>query len=157
REGVLLAAVSRNDAELANGPFLSGRMTLRVDDFVVIAASYQAKSAQIREIARHLNLGLDSFVFVDDNPIQIEEVSPALPNVDTVVFPASDDALPEFFAALATRFSRIAVTAEDADRTAMYRRRLEGMVPAEAQGADLTEFLRGLEMSLTIHDRSRGD
>jgi FkbH-like protein len=39
----------------------------------------------------------------------------------------------------------------------MYRRRLEGMVPSEASGADLTAFLRELDMSLTIHDRSQGD
>jgi FkbH-like protein len=49
------------------------------------------------------------------------------------------------------------VTAEDSERTSMYRRRLEGMVPAETEGAVLTDFLRGLEMSLVIHQRSPAD
>ena len=156
-EGTLLAAVSRNDTELANEPFKSGRMTLGTDDFVAIIASYHAKSAQIKQIATQLNLGLDSFVFVDDNPIEIEEVSAALPGITAVHFPASDDALPRFFDRLATLFGRTTITSEDAERTAMYRRRLEGMVPTDAGGADLTAFLRDLQMSLEIHDRSHGD
>jgi len=157
REGTLLAAVSRNDAELAHTPFRNGHMTLREDDLVVIVASYNAKSAQIKEIARQLNLGLDSFVFVDDNPIEIEEVSAALPEVRTLRFPANDDGLPAFFFRLSTLFARRVMTTEDAERTELYRRRLNGMVPDTSEGADLSEFLRGLEMSLTIHDRTSGD
>ncbi|HKS06208.1 MAG TPA: HAD-IIIC family phosphatase [Gemmatimonadaceae bacterium] len=157
REGALIAAVSRNDAELANGPFRTGRMTLKSDDFVVIVASYNAKSSQIKEIAKQLNLGLDSFVFVDDNPIEIEEVSSAIPEIKAVQFPHSDDALPEFFARVAALFPRAIVTAEDADRTAMYRRRLEGLVPTAAEGAVLTDFLRGLDMALVINRRTKVD
>jgi FkbH-like protein len=157
REGTLLAAVSRNDRELASAPFRNGGMTLREEDFVVTVASYNAKSSQIREIARQLNLGLDSFVFVDDNPIEIEEVSAALPEVRTLRFPATDDELPIFFETLSALFARPMLTAEDVGRTEMYRRRLDGMVPDAADGADLTEFLRSLDMSLVIHDRSNGD
>src|SRR5205807_1061603 len=69
-EGTLLAAVSRNDQEVALGPFRSGRMLLREDDFVAIIASYHSKSAPVRELAQRLNLGLDAFVFVDDNPVE---------------------------------------------------------------------------------------
>src|SRR5262249_7748607 len=111
----------------------------------------------IREIARQLNLGLDAFVFVDDNPIELEEVSSALPDVRVIRFPSSDDRMPELFDALCQLFPRTVVTTEDADRTNMYRRRLDGMVPDTSEGADLTAFLRGLEMSLVINDRSRGD
>jgi FkbH-like protein len=157
REGTLLAAVSRNDAELAHAPFRNGHMTLREDDLVVIVASYNAKSSQIKEIARQLNLGLESFVFVDDNPIEIEEVSSALPEVRTLRFPPNDDGLPAFFERLSALFSRPALTMEDAQRTELYRRRLDGMVPDTSQGADLSAFLRGLDMSLAIHDRTRGD
>jgi HAD superfamily phosphatase (TIGR01681 family) len=146
REGTLIAAVSRNDGELARTPFASGRMVLRTDDFVIIAADYNAKSTQIRALARQLNLGLDAFVFVDENPIELEEVSSALPEVRVVRFPSSDDQLPEFFETLSRMFPRAVATTEDLDRTKLYRRRLNGMVPATSEGADLTAFLRGLEM-----------
>lgn len=157
RDGVLLAAVSRNDRELALAPFRAHRTLLAEEDFVCIVASYQAKSAQIAEIAARLNLGLDSFVFVDDNPMELTEVSARLPAVRCARFPQNDDGLPAFFAELARLFTRSTVTAEDRDRTEMYRRRLAGMAPSDAQGADLTAFLRGLEMTLAIHDRSNGD
>jgi FkbH-like protein len=157
REGTLLAAVSRNDDELAHAPFKAGRMALREDDFVGIVASYNAKSSQIREIAKQLNLGLDSFVFIDDNPIEIEEVSAAIPGIAAIRFPATDDALPAFFDHVSALCARAVVTAEDADRTSMYRRRLEGMAPTTAEGAELTGFLRGLEMSMLIQQRTPAD
>ncbi|MEJ7810381.1 MAG: HAD-IIIC family phosphatase [Gemmatimonadaceae bacterium] len=156
-EGVLLAAVSRNDEELALGPFRGGRMTLGESDFVSVIASYNAKSAQIAELAARLNLGLDSFAFVDDNPIELAEVSAQLPAVKCVRFPHTDDGLPALFAEISALFARPVVTGEDRERTEMYRRRLEGMVPSDVQGADLTSFLRDLEMTLTLHDRSQGD
>lgn len=157
REGTLLAAVSRNSPDLATAPFLAGQMCLRTEDFVTIVASYNAKSSQIAEIATRLNLGIDSFVFVDDNPIELEEVSRALPSVRTLAFPNSVDALPAFLDRLSALFSRTVTTSEDAERTEMYRRRLEGMLPDATAGSDLTEFLRDLKMSMTIRDRSSGD
>jgi FkbH-like protein len=156
-DGTLLAAVSRNDADIATAPFRSGRTLLREEDFVAIIASYHAKSAQIRELARRLNLGMDAFVFVDDNPVELAEVSLQLPEVRCVAFPPHDDELAGFLDGLADLFARLEVTAEDRERTELYRRRLEGMVPSEIEGADLTRFLQDLKMTLTIHDRSHGD
>jgi FkbH-like protein len=157
QEGVLLAAVSRNDPDIALGPIRSRKMKLVEEDFVAVVASYQAKSAQIRELASRLNLGLEAFVFVDDNPIELAEVAGALPAVRTVPFPGRDQALPEFLHQLSAHFPGTTLTAEDRERTDLYRRRLEGMAPSSLEGADLSAFLRDLRMVLTIHDRSAGD
>jgi FkbH-like protein len=156
-EGALLAAVSRNDAEIAMLPFRAGGMPLGEEDFVAIVASYNAKSAQIAELASHLNLGLDSFVFVDDNPVELTEVSLALPDVRCVPFPRQADALAGFLSELSSLFGRREVTAEDRDRTKLYRRRLEGLTPSATSGADISQFLKDLDMTLTLHDRSHGD
>ena len=156
-EGALLAAVSRNDAETAMLPFRAGRMPLREEDFVAIVASYNAKSAQIAELASRLNLGLDSFVFVDDNPVELTEVSLALPAVRCVPFPHQADALAGFLSELSSLFGRREVTAEDRDRTDLYRRRLEGLTPSATSGADISRFLKDLDMTLTLQERSQGD
>jgi FkbH-like protein len=156
-QGTLLAAVTRNDRATVAPAFASGRMVLDENDFVSIIASYHAKSSQIRTLAEQLNLGLDAFVFVDDNPIEIEEVSRQLPQVHCIPFPSRADALPETLAAIAARFPAVGVTDEDRARTALYRRRLDGMAPSELSGADLTGFLRDLRMELQIVDRTRGD
>jgi FkbH-like protein len=156
-EGTLLAAVTRNDADVALPPFRSGRMVLREADFVSIVASYHAKSAQIRELAERLNLGPDQFVFVDDNPVELAEVSQLLPAVRCLAFPQQDGDLAAFLDDLAALFPHGEITAEDRARTELYRRRVAGMVPSDLAGADLTGFLRDLQMTLTIHDRSQGD
>lgn len=157
REGILLAAVSKNDPDLAAAPFHGGRTVLKESQFVSILASYHAKSAQISALADRLNLGLDSFVFVDDNPVELAEVAAALPKVRCLQFPITEDGIPTFLGELAALFSRRVVTDEDRQRTEMYRRRLEGLAPDSASGADLTAFLQGLEMRLEIRDRSSGD
>jgi FkbH-like protein len=156
RQGTLLAAVSRNDAEIAMSPFRAGHMTLREEDFVAIVASYHAKSAQISELASRLNLGLDAFVFVEDNPVELAEVSFALPAVRCVPFPQHADGLTGFLSELASLFDRREVTAEDRDRTELYRRRLDGLTPIARSGSDISRFLRDLGMTLTLHDRSHG-
>lgn len=156
-EGVLLAAVTRNDRRDAEAPFRQGHMQLGIDDLVAVMASYNAKSAQIREIASQLSLGLESFVFVDDNPVELAEVSAALPQVACVAFPSSDEGLAPFLAELQSHFARAGVTEEDRHRTELYRRRLEGMAPSDLAGGDVTEFLRSLDMELRLHDRSKGD
>ena len=156
-EGVLLAAVSRNDPEAALEPFRSGQMALKEEDFVAVVASYQAKSAQVEMLAGQLNLGLDAFVFVDDSEIELAEVRLKLPAVRCEPFPSRDDDLPGLLDRLTVHFRRSVVTKEDRERTALYRRRLAGMVPSTAQGADLRAFLEGLTMTLVVHDRSAGN
>jgi FkbH-like protein len=156
-EGVLLAAVSRNSPQVALAPLAPGRMTLAETDFVSVVASYHAKSAQIKELARQLNLGLGSVVFVDDNPVELQEVSQQLPDVQCVAFPKHDEGIPALLSDLNRRFGRRELTGEDRNRTELYRRRLEGMVPQAAEGADLHAFLRDLRMRLIVHDRSTGD
>jgi len=156
-EGTLLAAVSRNDAEIALAPFRSGRMILREEDFVALLASYHAKSAQISDLARRLNLSVDSFVFVDDNVVELAEVSLALPTVRCVPFPPQAEGIPPFLDEIAQLFARLEFTKEDQERTILYRRRLEGLVPTDLVGADIRGFLQDLGMTLTLHDRSNGD
>jgi FkbH-like protein len=157
-DGVLLAAVTRNAAEIIEPVFARSTMILQRDDFVAVVASYNAKSAQIRELARQLDLGLDSFVFVDDNPIELAEVAKLLPDVRTLQFPGVEVDFSSFLSAVAEHFPRgDATTDEDAARTDLYRRRLESMAPSDLAGADLTEFLQKLQMQLTIRDCTTGD
>ena len=157
REGALLTAVTRNDYAVVAPVLDGGSMVLSSGDFVAVYASYNAKSSQIRDLAKRLNLGLDAVVFIDDNPLEVEEVRTALPDVRVLTFPDRDDGLPEFLDSVATIFGQRAVTEEDRSRTELYRRRADTASPSIEAGADLTAFLASLDMRLTIHDRSSGD
>ena len=159
KNGVLLAVVSRNDLEVAKAPILAGKTLLHESDFLEIMASYEPKSLHIKRLAQRLNIGIDSFVFVDDNPIEIAEVSSALPQIKCIQFPSHDDQLPNFLDQLAYFFKRSNVSAEDSQRTEMYRRRMEitEHLPLDDKGGDLRGFLSDLCMELVIYDRSKGD
>lgn len=153
-EGVLLAAVSKNDPDLARAPFHQPLSVLKEDDFVTILASYQEKAMQIAALVEQLNLGLDACVFVDDNPVEIAAVKQHLPSVHCLTFPAKVDELIDFFAQLDVLFSNPNLTQEDKNRTSLYRTRLAGMAPVTSGEVNLENFLRELEMVLQIFDRS---
>ncbi len=80
--GILLAVASKNNHEDACQPFQKHQhMLLRLEDFAAFEANWNDKASSIREIAKKLSLGLDSFVFIDDNPMEREWVRSQLPDV----------------------------------------------------------------------------
>ncbi len=80
--GILLAVCSKNDHEKAIEPFeRHPEMVLRMKDIVCFKANWEPKSENIKQIAQELNLGLDSLVFIDDNPAEIEIVRQFVPEV----------------------------------------------------------------------------
>ena len=154
--GVLLAVVSRNDEDLVRAPLDSGHMPLKAEDFVSIRAGYGAKSDQLLSLAASLNLGVDSIVFVDDNPVELAEVGKAIPGIICQAFPTNEDELPGFLNRLIALFDRRNLTIEDSQRTDMYRRRLVSH-PTSMDGAGLSSFLASLGMVLSLRDRTAGD
>jgi FkbH-like protein len=153
--GILLAVISRNDEDMVRAALDAGRMPLKIEDFVAIRAGYGAKSDHVRALAESLNLGTDSIVFIDDNPVELAEVASAVEGVTCQVFPTKDEDLPAFLDRLAVLFDRRSVTVEDAERTEMYRRRVAAHPSTE--GVGLVDFLKDLGMVLTIRDRTKGD
>jgi FkbH-like protein len=119
--GILLAVSSKNDHEKAVEPFEKHpEMVLRMKDFVAFKANWQPKSENIRQIAAELNLGLDSLVFVDDNPAEVEIVRQFAAEVEAVMI--GDD--PSEFVGLlqdARFFEPVSITAEDLERMRQYR------------------------------------
>jgi FkbH-like protein len=82
QRGILLAVCSKNNKADAELPFQKrDEMVLHLSDFVAFEANWHDKPANIRAIARKLNLGTDSFVFVDDNPAERDLVRRELPEV----------------------------------------------------------------------------
>ena len=79
--GVLLAVASKNDAALAESGLRHPDSVLKKTDFAAFYANWRPKSDNLREIARQLNIGLDSLVFLDDNPAERAQVASELPMV----------------------------------------------------------------------------
>jgi FkbH-like protein len=147
RRGIILAVCSKNDEVNALEPFdRHPEMVLRRGDIASFVANWSDKAANIRAIAAELNIGLDSLVFVDDNPFERALVRQELPMV--AVPEVSDDPThyPRILAD-AGYFEGLTVTEDDRARTAQYQsnRAREAL---RASATDLPSYLRSLEMQL---------
>ncbi len=147
RRGVILAVCSKNDEANARAPFeRHPEMRLALSDIASFVANWNDKPANIRAIAQDLNIGLDSLVFVDDNPFERALVRRELPMVAVPELP-DEPALYAECVAAAGYFEAVAVTAEDRARGAQYQANRERAALAGA-ATDLESYLRSLEMRL---------
>ena len=90
--GILLAIVSKNNEADVREAFQirSADLALSLDNFVATKISWNEKSDSIRELAQELSLGLDSFVFVDDNPVECEAIRQQLPEIAVIEAPVQE-------------------------------------------------------------------
>ncbi|MCJ2132484.1 HAD-IIIC family phosphatase [Methylobacterium sp. J-026] len=153
RRGILLAVCSKNDPANARAPFESHPdMLLRSKDIACFVANWDDKATNLRAIARQLNIGLDSLVFVDDNPFERDLVRTELPMVAVPELPEDPALVPQSLAE-AGYFEGVVLTADDRNRATQYRQNAERDA-ALAGATDLGSYLRGLQMVL---DWSRFD
>lgn len=120
-QGVLLAAVSKNEPEIVGRALRDHpRMVLREEDFVHVIANWQPKHENLLMLAKRLGLGIDSFVFVDDSPSERGLIRHELPAVAVV----DVDGEPSLHVEKLLRdgwFDARELTAEDRVRTQSYR------------------------------------
>lgn len=145
QRGILLAVCSKNDFSKAVEPFEKHPdMVLKMDDIVCFKANWEPKSDNLHVMATELNLGLDSFVFADDNPAEIEIVRQFVPQVTTILL-GPDPA--DYVGQLADSrlFEPRSITAEDAERTKQYHSEAQRKT-LEASVTDMSAYLESLQM-----------
>ena len=146
--GTLICLVSKNAEQDVLDVFDSRpEMILRMEHIVAHRINWQPKVANLSSLAQELNIGLDSFVFLDDNPVECGQVREALSQVVTLQVPADDD-IPQFLANLWT-FDKLAVTSEDVRRTSMYRENAARQ-KLEDTASDIGEFIASLQLAIDI-------
>jgi FkbH-like protein len=156
QRGTLLAVCSKNDHAKAAAAFTDHpEMILRLEDFVSFKANWEPKADSIHQMAAELNLGLDSFVFVDDNPAEIEVVRQFAPEVATILL-GPDPA--EYVAQLqdCRMFEPRAITSEDADRTGQYRSESKRRALSSSI-VDMDSYLQSLAMEAVVSPFARVD
>jgi len=119
RRGILLAIVSKNEESIAIEAITKHpEMALKMDDFAGWRINWQDKAANIIDLMAELNLGLDSAVFIDDNPVERARVREALPQLLVPEWPSDKRLYPEALLSLDC-FDRPSVTEEDRQRARM--------------------------------------
>jgi FkbH-like protein/FkbM family methyltransferase len=147
--GKLLAVCSKNSEDDVLGVFAQNQqMQLSLDHVTAWRVNWRNKSENIRDIAKELNVGLDSFVFLDDNPLECAEVGAHAPGVIAIQTPAEADKLGRFAQHL-WLLDQFAVTEEDRRRSALYAQNAE-RERFRDDSRSLEEFLAGLKLQCDI-------
>ena len=143
--GVILAVCSKNEMSIAESAFRDHpEMLLERSDFAAFVANWADKAENLRSIAKHLNIGLDSMVFVDDNPVERARIRESLPMVAVPELPADVSGYVPCVAN-AGYFEAVSFTEDDQARADQYAANVQReAVRQTAQSMD--EFLRGLDM-----------
>jgi len=147
--GVILCVSSKNDQAIALDAFRNHpEMTLREDDIVAFRVNWDDKAANIKAISDAIDLGLDCFVFLDDNPAERKRVRDALPSVAVPELPEDPgDWLPVLQAA--GYFEQAGFSKEDRLRAGFYKANALRAAQMERIG-DHNDYLLSLGMTLSI-------
>lgn len=147
--GVILAVCSKNEESNAREVFEKHpEMDLRLDDISCFVANWNDKATNIRTIAQRLEIGLNSMVFVDDNPAERAIVRQLLPEVAVPELPA-DPAEYTYAVERHRYFQVVSLSNEDFRRTDFYKAN-EARDEAQSSASTIDEFLESLEMSARV-------
>ena len=143
--GIILCVCSKNNEENAKDPFINHpEMVLRLEDISVFVANWQDKASNIRYIRDVLNIGMDSMVFLDDNPFEREVVRSLIPDITVPELPENPEEYVDFLRAEGL-FGTASYSKEDHMRTDQYRAEAE-RVSLQSKCADYDDYLKSLEM-----------
>lgn len=147
--GMLLVTSSKNnEADVIETFARHPEFPLRFHDFTAHRINWLPKSAALSGLSSELSLGLDSFIFLDDNPKEVSELDEQLPQVLALTLP-DDSSRFEHFLNHIWAFDRLRVTAADAARAASYEGVQEFGKALHAAGS-LEQFHATLELDVTI-------
>lgn len=155
--GFLLALSSKNELQdvqeaLSKHP----AMVLREDHFVSLRVNWRPKSENVAELCEDLGLGLDSVIFIDDNPAEVAEVKASCPQVTGVALPSEPGALVTTVAQMAAFDLGAPPTEEDRQRSELYRSQAE-RAASRKQSDSFRAFLADLQLEVGIAAISEAD
>lgn len=153
--GVVLAVCSKNAPETAATGFTHASSVLKREDFAAFECSWNDKAGGLKRIARDLNLGIDSFVFADDNPAECDLVRQELPEVAVVHLGTDPSQFIDIFDA-GHWLDMQAYTTEDLGRAAAYTARAAALAE-QAEATDIGSYLAGLGMKGRLYVPEEAD
>ncbi|HZV33479.1 MAG TPA: HAD-IIIC family phosphatase, partial [Verrucomicrobiae bacterium] len=147
--GMLLCVCSKNNEADVGAVFDRRRdMPLKKEHFAAWRVNWQSKSENLKELAAELHVGLDTFIFVDDNPVECAEVAANCPQVLTLQLPEPPEQIPQFLNHC-WAFDHLKLSAEDRQRNVSYQQERQ-REQLRAQSLSLTDFLAGLDLQIDI-------
>lgn len=149
RRGIILAVCSKNDENIAKSGFSHPDSVLKVEDFVSFHANWEPKNLSIKAIADEINIGTDSLVFIDDNPVERQLIRETMPEVAVPEVDARD--IFSYIRVIegAGYFEPVSISADDLQRSEAYMSNQQRKKLSESVHS-YDEFLKSLEMEAEI-------
>ena len=149
KRGIILAINSRNNSDdalqvIREHPY----MILKEEHFACIRINWNDKATNLKEIGKELNIGLNSIVYFDNDPVNRELIRSTLPEVLTVDFPNDPSLYPQSLTEL-NDFNVLQITEEDFKRGQMYNQQ-KSRTELENNVSNLDDFLKRLEIKVTV-------
>lgn len=143
--GIILTVCSKNNEDTAREPFEKHpEMVLRLDDIAMFVANWEDKASNIRFIQQTLNIGMDSMVFIDDNPFERNLVREMIPDILVPEMPEDPSQYTTFLKKL-DLFETASFSNEDVNRTSQYQAEAK-RAQLQQTFASIDDYLKGLEM-----------
>lgn len=143
--GILLCVCSKNNEDTAKEPFTNHEdMILKLDDISMFVANWEDKASNIRMIQKSLNIGMDSIVFIDDNPFERNLVRSM---IDDITVPELPEDPENYLAFLQSEnlFETASYSVDDKDRTKQYQAEIKRKT-LEQEFVSIDDYLINLEM-----------
>jgi len=156
QRGVILALCSKNNQDDVVEVFSEKNdMPLSMDDFAGVRINWNMKHENISEIADELNIGLDSMVFIDDNPAEISLVKQMIPEVTSLLLPSASEQITDFVDSIPL-FEKRRVIESDRNKTKQYtdNRKRVGL---KDRALKLDDYLRSLGTNVSLRPVEPGD
>ncbi|MGD9152196.1 MAG: amino acid adenylation domain-containing protein [Gammaproteobacteria bacterium] len=158
KDGMLICLCSKNSYKDVHDVFVKRRndMPLKWEHITTYKINWEKKTSNISEIATQLNIGLDSFIFIDDNPVECGMVRETLQDVLTLQVPVNINNFPLFLKHV-WPFDHLKVTQEDKKRTEMYKQNLQrkneeksiNAKSSSTSSSSVSKFLKRLKLVVT--------
>ena len=148
--GVILVGLTKNNIVDVVPVWNDSRMVLKQDDFAALKIDWNDKVTNLVAVAQELNLGTDSFVFVDDNPAEREQMKAMRPEVTVPEFPQNEERQAKFLRRISRLyFPELRITDEDRRKTQQYQEEKARRELAATLSVD--DYLKRLEMWVDVH------
>jgi FkbH-like protein len=150
KRGVILALNSKNNYEdamevIKNNPY----MVLKEKNFAAIRINWQDKASNLNEIAKEINIGLDSIVFIDDDPVNIDMVEASIPKVHCICLPGDPAQYVDVLKNM-DDFNTFQLTEEDMEKSSQYyyqKKRTE----MKKNFYSIDDYLKALKMEIEFY------
>ncbi len=148
--GIILAVCSKNNENIAKEPFEKHPdMILKLDDISMFVANWEDKATNIKYIQETINIGMDSIVFIDDNPFERNLVKGMIPDITVPELP-EDPAMYLSYLKSLNLFETASYSENDKDRTKQYQAEV-GRTTMQSNFQNFDDYLKSLEMQATVH------